>query len=113
MREFVRRTLEAGGYTVLVGEPDTAAAVARQHTGSIDAFLLDVVMPVKCGPEVASELREIYPDVPVLYMTGYTEHAVLERMNIIESARILHKPFATSLLLATVRDAIHVEAELS
>jgi PAS domain S-box-containing protein len=106
VRNLVRRTLEADGYAVLIAEPATAASVARAHEGTIDVFLLDVVMPVKCGPEVAADLRVIHPEARVLYMTGYTEHAVLERMHVSDSAQVLHKPFTSSLLLATIRDTI-------
>jgi signal transduction histidine kinase/CheY-like chemotaxis protein len=106
VRNLVRRTLERSGYTVLTAGPEDADSVAQNHTGHIDVFLLDVVMPVKCGPEVAAELRVLHPEAQVLYMTGYSEHAVLERMQENERARILHKPFANVLLLEAVREVI-------
>ena len=70
----------------------------------IDLLLTDVVLPGEQGPELAARLQRARPDMPVLYMSGYTA-GVLEQRGI-EANRLVRKPVSTDELLARVRVAM-------
>src|SRR6478752_1107777 len=82
MREVVRRILQRRGFLVLdAGLPEPAMDLARDHIDTLDLLLTDVRMPAITGAELANRLRELRPDLPVLYMSGFPgEHAVAEGM---------------------------------
>ena len=74
LREPVCRLLEGAGYRVLVSKDvDEAIQIAMQHKGPLDLLLTDVVMPNMSGPQLAEYLRPFYPQMKVLYMSGYPE----------------------------------------
>ena len=74
LREPVCRLLEGAGYQVLVSKDvDEAIQIATQHNGPLDLLLTDVVMPNMSGPQLAEHLRPFYPQMKVLYMSGYPE----------------------------------------
>jgi len=78
VRDLVRDVLQARGYTILEARHGIEAlAVARRHRGPIDLLLTDVVMPRMGGPELAECLAARQPGLKVLYMSGYTERAVV------------------------------------
>jgi two-component system, cell cycle sensor histidine kinase and response regulator CckA len=62
-----------------------------------------VIMPELNGPEVAEILREIRPDTRVLYMSGYTDEALVSRVALGRDTPFIQKPFSTDNLLRTVR----------
>src|SRR5439155_3491523 len=79
VRYFVRQMLLEHGYLVLaVGGGEEALLVAAEHE-RIDLLLTDVVMPGLSGRETAERVRSIHPQIGVLYMSGYTDDAVLRR----------------------------------
>ena len=78
VRDLVRDVLQARGYTILEARHGIEAlAVARRHRGPIDLLLTDVVMPRMGGPELAECLATRQSGLKVLYMSGYTERAVV------------------------------------
>ena len=107
VRRFVKRTLERCGYEVLVA-PDgrTAVEVAREHPGSIDLLLTDIVMPGITGPEAAEMMLASRPDVRVVYMSAYPFDALGQHMVVDESVVYLEKPFEAGALAALVRDIL-------
>src|SRR3954468_3563175 len=71
MREVVRRILQRRGFLVLdAGLPGPAMDLARDHVETLDLLLTDVRMPAITGAELASQLRQLRPDLPVLYMSA-------------------------------------------
>ena len=111
LREATRRMLARNGYQVITAANGRdAVAVAASHPGGIDLLVTDVIMPQMSGKEAADRLRELYPSVKVLFMSGYTEgllrdHGVLEAgINLIE------KPFTEESLLAKLREVIALAA---
>jgi CheY-like chemotaxis protein len=104
VRKFTRLALETQGYAVLEGSggADALRAAAR-HSGPIHLLVTDVVMPQMGGRELAETLRAAHPDVKVLYVSGYTDDAVV-RHGIVEATdAFLQKPFTPLALARKVR----------
>jgi len=107
LREVAHRFLRQGGYTVIEAEDGAAAlAAAREHTGPIHLLLTDVVMPGRSGPELAKELRTAYPNLPILYMSGYTDEALSHHGVLEEGIALLEKPFTRGALLRKLRELL-------
>ncbi len=104
---LVRRVLEGERMVVLSAQDaEEALLLAAQHGGPIDLLLTDVVMPGQNGLELARLVEHERPGTRVLFMSGYADHAVVQR-DIIDARRpFLQKPFAPDRLLARVRDVL-------
>ncbi len=100
--EMARRTLESNGYNVLVAA-DGVEAVRRvsEHPG-IRAAVLDFAMPEMGGDAAASLIREIRPDLPILFSSGYAQHDA--EPSCLEGGRsaFLQKPYDVRRLLDAV-----------
>jgi CheY-like chemotaxis protein len=104
VRGLVRDILEMGGYRVLTAsDGENALELSRIHPEAIDVVLTDVVMPGCSGRQLAEQLVQLRPDVKVLYMSGYTDDAVLRNGVLEEGAAFLQKPFTPSALLRKIR----------
>ena len=105
LREVARRILSRNGYVVLTSAngPEAIALVER-HTGVIDLLLTDVIMPQMLGKEVAARIQELFPGLPVLYMSGYARPVLGPTLG--EEIALLEKPFSEQLLLIKVRDVL-------
>ena len=107
VRTLVRTVLEGCGYRVL--EAATVEELDRlreQHPDTIDLLLTDVVMPERSGPEVAEFLRQDYPDLRVLFMSGYTDDAVIRHGMSTAEAAFIQKPFSPWILAQKVRELL-------
>jgi PAS domain S-box-containing protein len=107
VRAIARQVLERQGYTV-VEAPDgkTALSLAGRHQGPIHLLLTDVVMPQMSGRHLAVRLQEVRPDLKVVYMSGYTDDAVV-RVGVLErQVAYLQKPFTAEGLARKVREAL-------
>ncbi len=104
LRNLSRHYLENQGYTVLEA-PDGAVAITISNTysGFIHLLLTDVIMPGVNGRELARLICAMRPETKVLYMSGYTEHAVAHNGILEEGIVLLQKPFSLSTLRAKVR----------
>jgi len=104
---LVRRVLEGEGLVVLSAQDaEEALLLSSQHAGAIDLLLTDVVMPGLNGVELAKRVGAERPHVHVLFMSGYADHALVQR-DIIDAGRpFLQKPFAPDRLLARVRAVV-------
>ena len=107
LRKLALTILTGLGYTVLdAGAGSDALDLAREHTGSIDLVLSDVVMPQMSGADFVSTLRASRPGISVLYMSGYTDDAII-RHNMLESgAAFLQKPFTPASLARKIREVL-------
>jgi len=104
LREMVREILEEGGYSVLEGgSPEEALAAARSHPGPIHLMLTDVVMPRMGGRDLAVELAALRPGLRVLYMSGYTDNAIVHHGVLDPGTHFLQKPFTADALLRKAR----------
>lgn len=107
VRTAARRILERFGYRVLESPGGAEALViARDASGPIHLLLTDVVMPEMSGRELAERFAAIRPGVKVLYMSGYTDDAVVRRGVISEGTPYLQKPFSAESLAHKVRTVL-------
>ena len=107
VREVILRTLESSGYRVLAARnADEALALAQASLTKIDLLLTDVIMPGRDGVSLSEELRADLPDLKVIFMSGYSEEATLERGLKIEESLFLPKPFTLETLATRIREAL-------
>ena len=107
VRQLVRDTLAAKGYQVLDAENGEAGiAIAAQHSGKIDLIITDVVMPGMGGREMVKQLLETRPETKVLYLSGYTEDAIVSDGSIEKGTTFLQKPFTLQNLCRKVREVL-------
>ncbi len=79
-----------------------ALALAQDYEGKIDLILTDVMLPGMRGPEVIKSLRQLYPNVRAIIMSGYSEEAIAEQGSLLEGTVFLEKPFDLATLITLV-----------
>ena len=110
VRIFGARTLRNKGYKVIEARSGEAALdVIRDATEAIDLLITDVVMPHMDGPGLVREVREINPEMKVIFISGYTEDAFRQRLDSDVGIEFLPKPFSLKELAAKVRDVLTAE----
>ena len=104
LRALVRECLEACGYTVVEARhPEHALQVAQEHPAPLHLLITDVVMPGMSGRELAQRLAESRDAMKVLYMSGYTDDAIVRHGVLAEDMAFLQKPFTIEALARKVR----------
>jgi len=107
IRGVIRRVLEAQGYTVLhMASPREALDAVTRLPGRIDLLLTDVVLPEMSGRELADRLVTNRPELAVLYMSGYTDDAIVHQGRLDPGTEFLPKPFAPEMLVRRVREVL-------
>ncbi len=107
VRALVARVLEQIGYTVLtVNDPISALAHFAPGVSPPDLLLTDVVLPGMNGRQLADQLRQSVDGLRVLFMSGYTDDAVVVRGVLSEEMAFIQKPFSRAKLARAVRDAL-------
>jgi signal transduction histidine kinase/ActR/RegA family two-component response regulator len=107
LRSLVAEMLEDLGYRVIAaGSAPEALHMAAEWTGSLDLVLTDIVMPGMSGRELAEALQAHHPRLPVLFMSGYTDDAMVRHGVEATSALLLQKPFSVATLSSRVREAL-------
>jgi CheY-like chemotaxis protein len=108
VRELVRLTLASRGYQVLEAENgESGLRMAESFKEHIDILITDVVMPGIGGRELARKLLLLRPAISVLYLSGYTEDAVVTRGALGPRTAFLQKPFTLQNLAKKVREVLH------
>jgi two-component system, cell cycle sensor histidine kinase and response regulator CckA len=111
VRALVAETIESYGYTVLQASRGAEAIeIAAEHAGAIDLLLTDVVMPEMNGRELAELLVAEYPDLRVLFTSGYPADAVLRRGIAMAEAAFIEKPYPMEALAIKVREVLDAPA---
>jgi YesN/AraC family two-component response regulator len=99
--------LTLNGYRVLqASHGNEALDLSQQHEGVIDLMVTDVVMPVMGGPELARKLAVTRPEMRVLYMSGYTDDAIVRHGMLHEGTAFLQKPFTAEAFARKLREVI-------
>ena len=107
LRKFAQKVLQQHGYKVLDAENgEDALRVSEEHDGQIDLMITDVVMPKMGGKEAADRLQPLYPQMKVIYMSGYTDNAIVEHGVLAPGLSFLQKPFTPESMARKVREIL-------
>lgn len=107
VRAVNARALTARGYTVLEAASGIEAMeIIAERGAPVDLVVSDVVMPEMDGPTLLGELRKLYPDLKVIFVSGYAEEAFRKNLPEGEEFNFLPKPFSLRQLVETVKQAI-------
>jgi PAS domain S-box-containing protein len=107
LRRLAVRELDRRGYAVVVASGGAEALeVARSLDGRIDLLVTDVVMPGMSGIELAARATELWPLMPVLFVSGHLDEGSVGRHRMAEDADLLAKPFTPNQLGQRVRQAL-------
>jgi signal transduction histidine kinase/ActR/RegA family two-component response regulator len=106
IRTLIAKTLEAENYRILLAEDGwDAAKIARKYEGPIDLLFTDVAMLGMDGVELSLVVRELYPEIKLLFMSGYSTAQATEK-GVPADAVFLEKPFLPNQVLAKVRQQL-------
>jgi len=94
---------------LLANGGDEAIKLANQHENRIDLLITDVVMPKISGKEVAEQLKKIHPETKVLFMSGYTDEAIVHHGIVDSNIAFIQKPFSEYTLAHKIREALDAE----
>ena len=104
VRAYIAEALRDLGYGVMgAANGEMALKLVSQKSTRIDLLLTDIVMPGMNGRELAGKAQRIRPEMPVLYMTGYSRNAVVHQGRLEEGVELLHKPMTQAELAERVR----------
>ncbi|MCU1229417.1 MAG: Blue-light-activated protein [Acidobacteria bacterium] len=107
LRTVVREVIEEQGYAVLEARsPAEAIAISRRTSQPIQLLLTDVIMPGMTGLELAATLIAERPELRLIFMSGYSNKALVNHASLPAEARYLEKPIASAILLRTIRAAL-------
>jgi len=107
VRKVVARVLDRAGYHVLVaGAGAEALAMCEDLRTPIDALVTDIVMPGMGGKELATHIAARYPDIKILFMTGYTDDEILRKGILDQGRALILKPFGPEELLRKLREVL-------
>ena len=108
IKELLQTMLGQLGYTVLAESSPRAALdrVSNPRTGRIDLLITDVIMPEMNGRELAGRIRELYPEIRLLFMSGYPADVIAEQGVLDQGVQFIQKPFSMQDIAAKVREAL-------
>jgi CheY-like chemotaxis protein len=107
VREVVREILEMNGYRVIEARHgQEAIELGQRHPGRIQLMVTDVVMPQMSGRELAQHFARARPDMRVLFMSGYTDNAIVRHGVLETGTAFISKPFTPDALAAKVREVL-------
>ncbi len=107
VRTVAKRILEKQGYHVLEALSGVEAlGVCEKFEGYIHLMVTDVVMPGMSGKELAGRMELLYPEMKVLYMSGYTDNAIVHHGVLDRGTNFLQKPFNSETLARKVRQVL-------
>ncbi|MCB2014030.1 MAG: response regulator [Sphingobium sp.] len=104
VRAVAERALTRQGYTVLTAMDGEQGLEVLAEAEKVDLLVSDVVMPNMDGPAMVREARKIYPEMPVLFMSGYAEEQLRKSIDI-DNVAFLPKPFSVAQISEAVSDA--------
>ena len=107
VRSLTRRVLVGCGYMVLeAADGKEAIRIAKDHMGAIHLLITDVVMPDIGGRIVAEEVALLHPEIRKLFLSGYTDDAIIRHGVLRDGVNFLQKPFSPFVLASRVREAL-------
>lgn len=107
VRMFSSRAMQNKGYKVLEADSaEVALGIIEEHQGKIDLIVTDVMMPGMTGPDMAKEVLKKYPDIKIIFMSGYGEDAFLDSFGEAREFYFLAKPFTLNKLASKVKEVL-------
>ncbi|MDB5104424.1 MAG: Blue-light-activated protein [Fibrobacteres bacterium] len=107
VRNLVKNILASFGYSILeAGNGIEALEVANGFHGKIDLLLTDVVMAQMGGRELVDKMKYLRPDLKYIYMSGYTDDAIVRHGVLVKSEQFIQKPFSPASLVRKVRSVL-------
>ena len=107
VRNLAKDILEDYGYSVLIAaNGGEGLRVCREFDGDIHLIITDVVMPQMSGPEMAESVQVLRPETSVLYMSGFTDDAVVRHGVLTDDMCFIQKPFSAESLAFKVREIL-------
>jgi NO-binding membrane sensor protein with MHYT domain/nitrogen-specific signal transduction histidine kinase/CheY-like chemotaxis protein len=107
VRQLAVRTLKRRGYLTLVAKDgEEALRASEQHRGPIHLLLTDVVLPRTSGPRLAAILLAARPELRVLFMSGFTEDAIVNHGMLDPDTEFMQKPFSPPALALRVQEVL-------
>ncbi|HOY61689.1 MAG TPA: response regulator [bacterium] len=105
--KLVIRVLESSGYSAIsAASADEAISICADSEYPVDLLVTDVVMPDVNGRELAERIRKLRPNIKVLYMSGYTENAIVHHGILDKGINFISKPFNVEDFTRKVRDVL-------
>jgi len=109
LRIFAQKILHIYGYRTLTAENgEDALRVCKEHECPIHLLLTDVVMPKMDGKELAERLQPLYPQMKVIYMSGYTDNAIVHHGILTPELNFIQKPFTLEGLARKMRKVLNM-----
>jgi len=107
VRKVTGRILRMQGYKVLeASNPNIAFSTCNKREGHISLMITDVVMPEMNGPDLAKRLMSLYPEMKVLYMSGYVKNFISHQGILGKGTNYIQKPFTVIELARKVREVL-------
>jgi two-component system cell cycle sensor histidine kinase/response regulator CckA len=104
---MTEKMLKQLGYQILTAQtPKEAINIAQKYTNNIHLLITDVVMPDMSGPELTERLLTIFPNIKVLFMSGYTANVIAHQGVLDEGVHFIQKPFSIKDLSTKVRSIL-------
>ena len=108
VRKLAKTILQTHGYTVLeAAQGEDALRLSGQHEGLIHLMVTDMVMPEMSGRELAERLKPLRPNMKILFVSGYTDKAMLHNGELDPGMAFLQKPFTPQTLARKVREVLY------
>ena len=93
-------------HTLVATTPNEAMHLAEEQGGQIDLLMTDVVMPEMNGQDLANQLVALYPNLRLLFMSGYTANVIAHQGVLDEGVQFLQKPFSINDLAVKIREVL-------
>jgi two-component system cell cycle sensor histidine kinase/response regulator CckA len=107
VRMFSARALSTTGYEVFeAGSGEEALEVLEEINGELDLIISDVVMPEMDGPTLLTHVRRLYPDLKVIFVSGYAEESVRQGLADDRSVEFLPKPYTLDQINSKVKEVL-------
>ncbi len=105
--KIARIILERRGYLVLsAATPDDAVHLTQTYDGKIDLLMTDVVMPKMNGRDLAEKIKAVFPEIKLLFMSGYSANVVTHQGVLDDGVAFVQKPFSTKELAGKIRELL-------
>jgi two-component system sensor histidine kinase EvgS len=109
--DMLESMLKSLNYTILTANsPGRAMAAALSHDNQIHLVITDVVMPEMNGRDLAGHISSLYPDIQILFMSGYTANVIAHQGVLDEGVHFIQKPFSMQELAAKVHEVLGVRS---